>query len=100
MKFFLLTDDTDSLIGMRLAGIEGRLVLSRDAALSEIERIKNTDTGILLLTPSVSEMCRDILVELKKQNRPLIVEIPDSNPEHNPADSVTDYIRDAIGVKI
>lgn len=100
MKFYLLTDDTDSLIGMRLAGIEGKLVHDRETALSEIERIKTTDTGILLLTPGVSQLCRDMLVELKKQNRPLIVEIPDSNPEHNPADSVTDYIRDAIGVKI
>lgn len=100
MKFFLLTDDTDSLIGMRLAGIEGKIVSDRAEALTEIERIKTTDTGILLMTPSVVEMCRDVMVELKKQNKPLIAEIPDSNPEHNPADSVTDYIRDAIGVKI
>lgn len=100
MRFYLLTDDTDSLIGMRLAGIEGKLVSDRNSVLSEIERIKTTDTSILLLTPGVAALCRDLLVDLKKQNRPLIVEIPDSNPEHNPADSVTDYIRDAIGVKI
>lgn len=100
MTFFLLTDDTDSLIGMRLAGIEGKIVSDRKEALSEIEEIKKTDTGILLMTPGVTAMCRDVMVELNKQNRPLIVEIPDSNPEHTPADSVTDYIRDAIGVKI
>ncbi len=100
MKFFLLTDDVDAMIGMRLAGVEGKLVTNRESVLTEIERIKNEDIGILLMTPNISALCRDLLVELKKQNRPLIVEIPDSDPTHSPADSVTDYIRDAIGVKI
>ncbi|MCH5191610.1 MAG: V-type ATP synthase subunit F [Oscillospiraceae bacterium] len=100
MKFFLLTDDADSLIGMRLAGIEGKYVTDRETALSQIEIAAKSDVGILLMTPGVSALCRDMLVELKKRNRPLIVTIPDSDPGHNPADSVTDYIRDAIGVKI
>lgn len=100
MKFFLLTDDADSLIGMRLAGIEGKYVTSREEALAQIESSANNGVGILLMTPGVSALCRDMLIELKKRNRPLIVEIPDSDPGHNSADSVTDYIRDAIGVKI
>lgn len=100
MKFFLLTDDADALIGMRLSGIEGKMVSTRNEILQEVQNAKTSDIAVLLLTPGVSSLCGDILVELKKQNRPLIVEIPDSDKSHNPADSVTDYIRDAIGVKI
>lgn len=100
MKFFLLTDDADAMIGMRLVGIEGKLVKSPESAKEEYEKAKAEGTGILLLTHGTAAMFGASLVEMKKQNRPLIVEIPDTNPEHNPADSVSDYIRDAIGIKI
>ncbi len=100
MKFYLLTDDTDTLVGMRLAGIEGKLVHSREDILPAIENAKNDGIGMLLVTPNVADMCGSELVELKKQNKPLITVIPDSNPLNNPADSVSDYIRDAVGIKI
>ena len=32
MKFFLISDNTDAMIGMRLAGIEAKRVTSRDEA--------------------------------------------------------------------
>lgn len=100
MKFYLLTDDADTLVGMRLAGIEGSLVHSKEEALSLIEKAKTDDIGMVLITPKIAKNCRAELVELKQQNKPLIVEIPDSDPENNPADSVSDYIRDAVGIKI
>ena len=40
MKFFLLTDDADAMIGMRLAGIEGKLVKSPESAKEEYEKAK------------------------------------------------------------
>lgn len=101
MKFFLLTDDADALMGLRLAGIEGKLIKTAAEAVSEYERLKaDPETGILLLTHGTACLFGDSLTEMKKQNRPLIVQIPDTNPEHNPADAVADYIRDAVGVKI
>lgn len=100
MKFFLLTDDADAMMGMRLAGIEGRLVKTAEKAFSEYENARSGKIGILLITHSVAEMFGEQLIEMKKLNTPLIVEIPDSNPDHNPADAVSDYIRNAIGIKI
>ncbi len=100
MKFYLLTDDVDTLVGMRLAGIDGKLVGTRDEVLSAIEKSKGDEIGMLLVTPNVADMCASELVELKKQNKPLITIIPDSNPDNNPTDSVSDYIRDAVGIKI
>ncbi len=100
MKFYLLTDDVDTIVGMRLAGIDGKLVKTKEDALKFVENSKENDIGMILITPNVASLCREELVELKKLNKPLIVEIPDSNPQNNPTDSVSDYIRDAVGIKI
>ena len=65
MKFFLLTDDADAMIGMRLAGIEGKLVKSPESAKEEYEKAKAEGTGILLLTHGTAAMFGASLVEMK-----------------------------------
>lgn len=101
MKIYLLSDDPDTVIGLRLAGVQGRLLKESENALSEIEKISaDGDVGMILITPNVAKQLGSALTELKKRNIPLISEIPDSNPEHSSPDNVTDYIRNAIGVKI
>lgn len=101
MKLYLLSDDPDTLIGLRLAGIQGILLSIEDDPIAEIQKIsEDEEVGMLLITPNVAKKCGDSLTELKKKNRPLITEIPDSNPENNQPDGVTDYIRNAIGIKI
>lgn len=100
MKFYLLTDDPDSLVGLRLAGIEGKLLQSGADALSEIEKLcTDSEIGMILITPNIAKMLGGSLTELKKRNSPLITEIPDSNPQNNSSDNVTDYIRNAVGIK-
>lgn len=101
MKFYLLSDDPDSVVGMRLAGIKGQLLQKDENALDEIEKIsRNEDVGIILITPGVAKRLGSSLTELKKKNLPLITEIPDSDPQNDSSDNVTDYIRNAVGVKL
>lgn len=101
MKFYLLSDDPDTLVGLRLAGIQGKLLQKNEDALLQIEKIsEDKDVGMILITPAVAKALGSSLTELKKKNLPLITEIPDSNPQNNSADNVTDYIRDAVGIKI
>lgn len=38
--------------------------------------------------------------KLKQGNRPLLVTIPDGDGNGRNRDSITEYIRDAIGIKI
>ena len=66
MKFYLISDNVDTLMGMHLAGING------------------------------------VVVHELKLNRkqPLIVEIPDRHGSGRAKDSITRYVREAIGVKI
>ncbi len=100
MKFYLLTDDPDTLVGLRLAGIQGKLLQNGSDALCEIESLRSDSSiGMLLITPNISKMLGNSLTELKKKNLPLITEIPDSFSQNNSTDNVTDYIRNAVGIK-
>lgn len=101
MKFFLLSDDPDTVVGLRLAGIQGKLLQDGENALDQIRKIsEDKDVGMILITPVIAKKLGSTLTELKKKNLPLITEIPDSNPQNNSSDNVTDYIRTAVGIKI
>lgn len=101
MKFFLISDSTDAMIGMRLAGIEAKKVATaQDAEKAFAEVLKDENIGILLVTPGIGTLCPEIVKTLKQGNRPLLVTIPDGSENHGERDSITEYIREAIGIKI
>ena len=43
MKFYLLSDNIDTQMGMRLAGIEGVVVHERHEVLEELERVMHME---------------------------------------------------------
>ena len=46
-------------------------------------------------------MCKDLVYDLKNtRQKPLIVEIPDAKSSGRKKHAITDYVRDAIGLKI
>ncbi len=102
MKFFLLTDNVDTLMGMRLVGIEGVVIHGRKTVLSELDKaVNDKECAILLITTKLVELCPDVISELKlKISRPLIVEIPDRHGSANVGESIDDYVSDAIGVRL
>lgn len=101
MRYFLISDNTDTQVGMRLAGIEGVQVHNREDALAAIDKASQTpDIGILLITENLASLCADKLAPMKlSQNTPLVVEIPDRHGTRT-KDSITRHIREAIGVKL
>ena len=102
MKFFLLTDNTDTLMGMRLVGIEGVVVHERKQVIEELDKAVNNEAyAILLITTKLVELCPDIISELKlKLKKPIILEIPDRHGTGRSPDSITRYVREAIGLKL
>jgi len=102
MKFFLITDNLDTLMGMRLVGIEGIVLHDRKKVIQEIEKILHNDQiGILLITTKLVDLCPEVISELKlKRTRPLIVEIPDRHGGNKIGVSIDEYVSDAIGVKL
>lgn len=102
MRFYLISDNVDTLVGMRLAGIEGTVVHEADEVRNALKSaMSNTEIGIVLITEKLMQLCPDLVYELKLScKRPLIVEIPDRHGSGRANDSITRYVREAIGVKI
>ncbi len=102
MKFFLLTDNIDTLMGMRLVGVEGVVIHERKEVLAEIEKVLNNDEiGVLLITTKLVELAPEVISELKlKQLKPIIVEIPDRHGSRKIGESIDQYVSQAIGVKL
>jgi len=101
MKSFVLSDNMDTLIGMRLAGIDGVIIKDKEELLDNLERIiSEEEIGILIITEKILDMAELYIMELKlKRKYPLIVEIPDRSG-FTRTESLTKFIRESIGVKI
>ncbi len=100
MKLFLISDNIDAMIGMRLAGIEGVRIKSTEEGEKALDRVlSDREIAVLLVTPGVEKLCSDRLRQLEQSNRPLLVTIPDGEGNRS-GDSVTAYIREAIGIQM
>ena len=64
------------------------------------DRFTDGDIGILLITAGVRRLCPELIADLKRRNRPLLAEIPDSENDTGSGSSITEYIQEAIGVKL
>ena len=102
MRFHLISDNIDTIVGMRLAGIPGVLVHEDYEVKESLEDAMNMDdVAVILITERLVKLCPDLVYDLKlNRQRPLIVEIPDRHGNGRTKDSITKYVRDAIGIKI
>lgn len=102
MKSFLISDNRDTWVGMRLVGIDGIIVNTREDALNELKTaVKNQDIGILILTEKIVDMIKEEYLEYKiKSKTPLIIEIPDRHGSIREYNAIKNYIRDSVGIHI
>lgn len=101
MKMFLFSADEDTLTGLRLAGVEGVLINSGAALLEQAETVlRRKDVGILLVTRTLSLQYPQEILQLKKNQTLLVTEIPDMAHLTTESDSITRYVRDAIGINV
>ncbi|QWB95686.1 V-type ATP synthase subunit F [Mycoplasmatota bacterium] len=101
MKFFLISDNVDTQVGMRLVGIDSVIVHERQPFLRVLEEKLHDDTiGIILLTTKCVELAPKVISELKLTHKKLIVEIPDRHGDSNIGEAIDRYVSEAIGVKL
>lgn len=103
MRMYLISDNVDTQVGMRLAGIEGEVVHEYDEVRQALERALRPPRtiGIVLMTKKLITLCKDVVYDIKlNKRRPLIVEIPDRHGDSDIGDSITTYIREAVGINI
>ena len=95
MRMFLISDNVDTLTGMRLAGIDGVVVHEKHEVLSQ------KDIGIILMTEKLGKEIPEIVDDIKlNRTFPLLLEIPDRHGSGRRPDFITAYINEAIGIKI
>ena len=102
MKYFLLSDNVDTRIGMRLSGIEGVVVHDAEAFKAAFDKAKNDkDIAVLLVTEKLVNLSPQYIEEQKVNNKvPLVVELPDRHGSERPDDYILNYVKEAIGVKL
>lgn len=101
MKMFLISSDKDVLTGMRLAGVDGRLISNKDEfSLAIKDVLKDTNIGILLITNALGEEYAEEVLELKKTTNLIITQVPDPGSPETSGSSITRYVQDAIGIKV
>ena len=102
MKFYLISDNVDTRMGMRFAGVPGVVVHEEEEVRRELtEAMERDDIAVILMTEKLVSLCPDIVYDLKLNRKmPLIVEIPDRHGNGRTKDSITKYVQEAIGVKL
>jgi V/A-type H+-transporting ATPase subunit F len=102
MKFFILSDNTDSLVGMRLVGMDGVVVHERTPFLNALDQaINDSSIGIILITTKLVALAPEVVSELKLSTpRKIIIEIPDRHLSEDVGKHIDDYVSRAIGVKM
>lgn len=102
MKMYLISDNVDTLTGMRLAGVDGIVVHEKDELRTAIETaMEDKSVGVILLTERLGREFPDLLNEIKlARTMPLLVEIPDRHGTGRKKDFITSYVNEAIGLKL
>ena len=102
MKMYLISDNVDTLTGMRLAGVDGVVVQEREELRRALETtLADKEIGIILLTEKFGREFPEIIDDVKLNHRiPLIIEIPDRHGTGRKADFITSYVNEAIGLKL
>ena len=101
MKSILISDNKDTIVGLRLANIDGVLVTSDEEINSRFEEaVADENIGIIIITENVFEVLKDKVLELKRVgNKQLIVTIPGREGLKD-KNFIMRYIKESIGIKI
>ena len=102
MRMYLISDNIDTLTGMRLAGVEGVVVHERQELKEALDNVlADREVGILLLTEKFGREFPEIIDNVKLERKlPLIIEIPDRHGTGRKPDFITSYVNEAIGLKL
>lgn len=102
MRAFLVSDNHDTLVALRLAGIKGVMAHGPEEIESSVrEALLSSDIGILVLTEKAAAVIPELVREIRESRTlPLLVEVPDRHGSGRGKDFLTSYVRNAIGVTI
>lgn len=101
MKSLLISDNKDTIVGLRLSGISGVLAETNEEIVHNFDKaVKDRNIGIVIITENIFEMMKDKVVEVKRNGDiPLIVTIPNREGLRD-KNFIMKYVKESIGIKI
>lgn len=98
----IVIGNPDSVWGFALAGVGGQIVTTPDELNRALDAaIADPEIGIVLVTEDVAEMARQRVDWLiVRSTRPLVVEVPGPAGPRPGRPSLSEVIRETIGVRI
>ena len=102
MRMYLLSDNDDTLMGMRMSGVEGTVLHEEEKVREKLdELLEQDDIAVIMITAVLMNMVRETVYDIKlRRSRPLIIEIPDRHGNGQTKDSISRYVKDAIGLEL
>lgn len=102
MRSYLISDNVDTYVGMKMAGIEGIVLHDKEEIIKKIEELKKDKAiGIIVITEKIGTLIPDEVSKIKlSKQTPLLVEIPDRHGSNRGSDAILRYVKEAIGIKI
>lgn len=102
MKMYVISDNVDTQKGMRLAGVEGCVAHGCKEVSAALDRaLADKQIAILLVTQKAAADAPEYISRIKLEHSlPLIISIPDRHGLNRDQNAITDYIRNAIGLKL
>ena len=102
MRMYLLSDNDDTLMGMRMSGVEGVVLHHEDEVRAKLdELLREDDIAVIMITATLMNLIRETVYDIKlHRTKPLLIEIPDRHGNGQTKDSISKYVKDAIGVEM
>lgn len=98
MKSYFLSDNRDTYMGLRLAGMAGVYVRNIEETANEFKKAVELPIGILFITEIIYKKAQEQVVAYQEKHaKPLITVIPDRHG-YAERESITDYIKESIGI--
>lgn len=98
---YLVIADEDTVLGFRCAGVPGAGVNNRAEALAALKSARDSEAGVVILTQEVAAMMQEEVDALRfGGGLPMVVEIPGARGPLAGRKSLSDVIRQAIGVRV
>ncbi|MBR1616238.1 MAG: V-type ATP synthase subunit F [Treponema sp.] len=110
MEYFVI-GEREIVLAFKLVGVDGSVCVNRTEALDAFNRItgrggtasvpSSERPKVLILTEEVSSMLEDEVLEWQKgAEYPLVVEIPGIRGHLQGKKSLSDMIREAVGIQV
>lgn len=102
MKAYFISDNVDTFVGLKIAGIKGIVVHTSEEVVKALDKITgNEEISIVILTEKIADLIPDKVRKIKiSKFGPLIVEIPDRHGTTRGENPIVRYVKESIGLRI